>query len=96
MVILHDICLVDLCCTFSSSSCPSSNKVTRLERNIQDMGELYVLYRNGKDCGVIHLQVLFNKTQGLGLRQICQHNLKHSRLTCYAGIIPAFWGSILE
>ena len=33
---------------------------------------------------------------GIGLRQICRHNLRHNRLTFYASIMPAFWDSILE
>ena len=42
--------------------------------------------------------ITINKSQGLtlGLSQICRHNLKHNRLTCYASIMLAFWGNILE
>ena len=44
------------------------------------------LYAGGGEWGLTLI--------GVGLCQICQHNLKHNRLTCYAGIMPAFWAGI--
>ena len=54
------------------------------------------LSSNGKCIATYIFMILVSICMYLGLSQICWHNLKHNRLTCYASIMLAFWGSILE